>query len=46
MVGYKIQRRGLLPVFSAPYIKRLAPGFWSKGVQMTEKEAEVVRASE
>jgi len=41
-----MQRRGLPPAFSTPYIKELVPGFWSKGVEMTEKEAEEVRASE
>ena len=45
-VGYKIRRRALFLVFLAPYIKRLVPGFWSEGVEMIEKEAEVVRTSE
>ena len=40
-----MRRRALLPVLSAPYIKGLVPGFWSKGAEMIEKEAEVVRAS-
>ena len=39
-------RRGLLPAFSTPYIKGLVLRFWSKGEEMTEKKAEVVRASE
>ena len=41
-----MQRRVLLPDFSAPYIKASVPGFLSKGVEMTEKEAEVGRTSE
>ena len=41
-----MQRRVLLPAFSAPYIKGLVPGLRSKGVEMTEKVAEVVCASE
>ena len=45
-VGYEMQERGLLPAFWTPYIKGLVPKFWSKGVEMTEKKAEVVRASE
>ena len=40
-----MQRRGLLPAFSAPYIKGLVSGFWSKGVEMIEKEAEAVCVS-
>ena len=39
-------RRGLLPSFSTKYIKGSVPRFWSKGVEMTEKQAEVVCASE
>ena len=41
-----MQRRGLLPAFSAPYIKVLVPGVWSKGLEKTERETEVVPASE
>jgi len=41
-----MRRRALWPAFSAPYIKGLVPGFWSRGVEMIEKEAEVVRTSE
>jgi len=40
-----VQRKVLLPAFSGAHIKGLVPRFWSKGVAMTEKEAEVVRAS-
>ncbi|KAG0133876.1 cytochrome P450 [Tuber indicum] len=42
---HKVQRKLLLPAFSHAHIKGLVPGFWSKGVEMTEKVAEVVRAS-
>ena len=35
-VGYKIQRRGLLPASSAPYIKGLVSGLWSKRVEIVE----------
>ena len=45
-VGYEMQRRGLLPAFSTPYIKGLVLRFWSKGEEMTEKKAEVVCASQ
>ena len=41
-----MQRRVLLPNFSAPYIKASVPEFLSEGVEMTEKEAEVGRTSE
>jgi len=40
---HKVQRK-LLAAFHAN-IKGLVPGVWSKGVEMTEKVAEVVRAS-
>ena len=42
---HKVQRKSLLPAFSHGHIKGLVPGFWSKGVEMTEKVAEVVRSS-
>jgi len=42
---HKMQRKLLLPAFSHAHIKGLVPGFWSKGIEMTEKVAEVVRAS-
>jgi len=42
---HKMQRKLLLPAFSHAHIKGLVPGFWSKGVEMTEKVAEVMRAS-
>ncbi|CUS11563.1 unnamed protein product [Tuber aestivum] len=42
---HKMQRKLLLPAFSHAHIKALVPGFWSKGMEMTEKVAAVVRAS-
>ncbi|PUU84152.1 cytochrome P450 [Tuber borchii] len=42
---HKVQRKLLLPAFSHAHIKGLVPGFWSKGVEMTEKVVEVVRSS-
>ncbi|RPA96817.1 cytochrome P450 [Choiromyces venosus 120613-1] len=42
---HKLQRKLMLPAFSHAHIKGLVPGFWSKGMEMTEKVAEVVRAS-
>ena len=42
---HMVQRKLLLPAFSHGHIKGLVPGFWCKGVEMTEKVAEVVRSS-
>ena len=43
--GHKVQWGLLLPAFSHVHIKRLAPRLWSKGVEMTQKVAEMVGAS-
>ena len=41
-----MERKFPLPAFPQVHIKGLLPGFWSNGVEMFEKVAEVVRASQ
>ena len=41
---YMVQRKMLLSAFLDVHIRGSLPRFWSKGVAMTEKEAEVVCA--
>lgn len=43
--GHKERRELLLPAFSHVHVEGLVPGLWPKGVEMTEKMAEVVCAS-
>lgn len=43
--GHKERRELLLPAFSHVHVKGLVPGLWPKGVETTEKIAEVVCAS-
>ena len=40
--GHKERRELLLPAFSHVHVKGLVPGLWPKGVETTEKIAEVV----